>query len=278
LGKIGRLVILKLLVLVFVTFSIQNLRAQVCKGSNTTFRSGEEVTYIVSYDWFVIWTEVGEITLSINESEFQNKPAYTFVGLGETYKSWDWIFKVRDRFETVVDENTLKPYSSCRDIKEGNYRQYDYYLYNFEDNEVIAKNKTNDKPMTIDTLPVTSCTFDIMSALLYARNIDFSKHKIGDSIPITIMLDKESYPIYFRYQGIEDYKLKHIGVFECVKFSVMLIEGEMFHEGENMTVWATNDKNHIVVYAESPILVGSVKVRLAEVKNNRYPFTSIKKR
>jgi hypothetical protein len=249
---------------------------QECTGSNTTFKPGEEITYIVSYDWFIVWTEVGEIKLTIDETTFKNKPAYEFVGLGETYKSWDWIFKVRDRFETVVDKNTLKPFSSSRDIREGRYRQNDKYLYNFQESVAYARNQTNDKPITIDTLPITSCTFDIMSALLFARNIDFSKHKIGDSIPIIIILDKESYPIYFRYLGIENYKLKHIGEFECIKFSVMLIEGEMFHEGENMTVWATNDKNHIVVYAESPILVGSVKVRIAEVKNNRYPFTSLK--
>ena len=269
---------LKFLSLVFAVLSIHNLNAQDCRGKNTTFKTGEEVTYIVSYDWFVIWTEVGEIKLSIKDTTYQDKPAYEFVGLGETFKSWDWIFKVRDRFETVVDKNTLKPYVAVRDIKEGNYRQYDNYRYNFKENEVYARNKTNDKPETLDTLAINGCTFDIMSALLFARNIDFSKHKVGDTIPVTIMLDKESYPIYFRYQGIENYKLKHIGVFECIKFSVMLIEGEMFHEGENMTVWATNDKNHIVVYAESPILVGSVKVRLAEVKNNRYPFTSLKKR
>ncbi len=263
--------------LVFALVCLHNLNAQDCRSKNSTFNSGEEVTYIVSYDWFIIWTEVGEVKLTINDTTFYDKPAYEFAAMGETYKSWDWIFKVRDRFETVVDKNTLKPFSASRNIKEGNYRQYDYYVYNFKDNEVYAKNKTNQKPATLDTLPITNCTFDIMSALLYARNIDFSNAEIGDSIPISIMLDKELYPIYFRYLGIENYKLKHIGVFECIKFSVMLVEGEMFHEGENMTVWATNDKNHIVVYAESPILVGSVKVRLAEVKNNRYPFTSLKK-
>ena len=271
-------ILLKFLSLFFIVLSIHNLNAQDCRGKNITFKPGEEVTYIISYDWFVIWTEVGEIKLTINDTIYQDKPAYEFVGLGETYKSWDWIFRVRDRFETTVDKNTLKPYVAVRDIKEGNYRQYDNYRYNFKESEVYARNKTNDKPQTLDTLPINGCTFDIMSALLYARNIDFAHHKIGDTIPVDIMLDKEIYPIYFRYQGIENYKLKHIGTFECIKFSVMLIEGEMFHEGENMTVWATNDKNHIVVYAESPILVGSVKVRLAEVKNNRYPFTSLKKR
>ncbi|MBA7528689.1 hypothetical protein ES705_20877 [subsurface metagenome] len=253
------------------------LTAQECIGSNSTFKSGEEITYVASYSWFIVWTDVGQVKLTINETEFNGKPSYQFTGIGKTFKNWDWIFKVRDTFETTVDKNTLRPLSSGRNIREGNYRQEDYYIYNFDDTVVYAKNKTNENPTTLDTLQITPCTFDIMSALLYARNIDFSSYTIGDTIPVTVILDKELYPIYIRYLGIEDYKVKHIGKFECIKFSVMLIEGDMFHEGENMTIWATNDKNRIVVYAESPILVGSVKVRLAQVNNNRYPFTSLKK-
>jgi len=270
--------ILPVLLLVFLGFSDGRLNAQNCRAGNTTFKSGEELDYIVAYDWFVIWTDVGNVKLTISDTTFGNEPAYKFKALGTTFKNWDWIFKVRDRFETVVDDKTLKPYSAIREIREGNYRQYDKYIYNFNHNVAYARNKTNEKPITLDTIPITGCTFDIMSALLYARNVDFTKYNIGDSIPISILLDKESYPIYFRYLGIENFKLKHVGEFECIKFSVMLIEGEMFHEGEDMTIWATNDRNRIVVYAESPILVGSVKARLTSIKNNRYPLTSLKKK
>jgi hypothetical protein len=251
--------------------------AQECTASNSTFNIGEEITYVISYDWFVIWTEVGEVKLTITDTSFNGMPAYRFYALGETYKSWNWIFKVKDEFESIVDKNTLKPFSSHRNIREGKYRQWDNYTYHYEDSIAIATNSTNDNPVTTDTLPINPCTFDIMGALLYARNIDFSGFEVGDKIPVTVLLDKEAYPIYFRYLGIEDYKLKHVGTFECIKFSIMLIEGEMFHEGENMVVWATNDQNRIVIYAESPILVGSVKARISNIKNNRYPIKAKKK-
>lgn len=252
--------------------------AQNCTQQNTTFRPGEEITYIVAYDWFVIWTEVGEVRMTITEETYQDTPSYHFVGEGETFKKWDWIFKVRDKFETYVEKETLKPLYFSRNIREGNYRQDEKTWFNFNDSITYTEIKTNDDTLRKDTIPIPPCTFDVLSALLYARNIDFSNNKIGDTIPINIILDKELYPIYFRYLGIEDIKIKHIGVFECVKFSIMLIEGEMFHEGENLFVWATNDENHIPIYAESPIVVGSVKVKISHVRNNRYPITSLKEK
>jgi len=266
-----------LLLIILLFYGINRIFGQECIGKNTTFKPGEEITYSASYNWFVIWTDVAEAILTIQDTVYNDIPAYYFTGVGKTYKKWDWIYKVRDKFETIIDQNTLRPLIASRHVREGNYRQNDYYIYNYEENVAYAKNKTNDNPTTIDTIEFNICTFDIMSALLFARNIDFSNRAIGDEIPITILLDKELYPIYIKYLGIEEIKVKGIGKFECIKFSVMLIAGETFKEGDNMTVWATNDQNKIVVFAESPIIVGEVKVRLAHVKNNRYPFTSLKK-
>lgn len=249
--------------------------SQDCVSDNHTFKPGETITYVISYDWFVIWTDVGEVTVSIEDTSFQGNPAYKYAALGETYKSWNWIFRVKDEFISLVDQKDLKPYYSRRVIRENRYRKYDNYHYDFEKQVAYAHVSRDNQKFTSDTIPINGCTFDIMSALLYARNIDFSRYNEGDSIPITIMLDKESYPIYFRYLGIDEYKMKHVGTFECIKFKIMLIEGDMFDEGEDMIVWATNDKNRIVVFAESPIKVGSVKARLVKVRNNRYPVTSL---
>lgn len=253
-------------------------KSQDCTRKNVTFRSGEELTYVVAYDWFVLWTEVGELRMTINEVSYEGTPAYHYVGEGETFKGWDWIFKVRDKFETYVEKETLKPLYFSRNIREGNYRQNEKTWFNLDESLTYTEIKTNDDTLRTDTIPVPPCTFDVLSALLYARNIDFSNSTIGDTISINIILDKELYPIYFRYQGVEDIKIKHIGVFECIKFSVLLIEGEMFHEGENLMVWATNDENHIPIYAESPIVVGSVKVKITHVNNSRYPITALKKK
>jgi hypothetical protein len=45
-----------------------------------------------------------------------------------------------------------------------------------------------------------------------------------------------------------------------------------------MTVWVSDDANHIPLRIESPIVVGSVKVDMMGYDNLRYPLTSLIKR
>ena len=268
-----------LFIIAFFAFLLHqniNLSAQ-CVIGNSTFKPGEEITYVISYNWFIVWSEVGEVKFKVEETTYKDKPVYHYSATGKTYDSWNWIFPVEDHYRTYVDKETLRPYFFRRDIREGNFRELDSYEFNWDNNSAISNYKVNDHDLKIDTLKVTSCTFDVMSALLFARNMKYDGLQPGDTIHVTVILDKELYYLYFRYQGIENIKVKHVGEFECMKFSVLLIEGTMFHEGENLVLWVTHDKNHIPIYAESPILVGSVKARILNVKGNRYPFTSLKK-
>ncbi len=52
------------------------------------------------------------------------------------------------------------------------------------------------------------------------------------------------------------------------------MKGTIFEGGEGMTVWVTDDANHIPVRIESPIVVGKVKVDMMGYSNLRYPLSS----
>jgi len=41
-----------------------------------------------------------------------------------------------------------------------------------------------------------------------------------------------------------------------------VLDQNVFEEGEHMDVWLTDDANKIPVWIETPIVVGSVKIRL----------------
>ena len=49
----------------------------------------------------------------------------------------------------------------------------------------------------------------------------------------------------------------------------------MFEGGEKMTAWVSDDPNHLLLRAESQIVVGSVKVDMMGYQNLRYPLTSL---
>ena len=42
-----------------------------------------------------------------------------------------------------------------------------------------------------------------------------------------------------------------------------------------MTIWVSDDDNHIPVRIETPIIVGSIKVDLVGYENIRYPLNSL---
>lgn len=272
--KPGKLILLLCIILIPMGISAQTNNKK-CTQKNFTFQYGEETSYIISYNWFVIFSEVGQVTFKIEKDKIFGTDAIHFFAEGTSYSWWDKFFKVRDRYEVWVREDNLRPLFFQRNNREGDFRQHESYSFS-GDSVIYRKNKVNDRSLRYDTLKITPCTFDVLSALLYTRNIDYSGYKSGQKIPVTVALDEQSYDLYFRYQGIEKIKLKELGTLECLKFTVLLVEGTIFHEGEDLTLWVTNDKNHIPVYVESPILVGNVKARITSIKNNRYPLTSRK--
>ena len=107
--------------------------------------------------------------------------------------------------------------------------------------------------------------------IYYARSMNFTGLSAGDTIPVTLLLDNEIHQTFFRYKGTENMENDALGTVECIKFSPMLVEGSMFQEGEDMTVWVTNDENRIPVFVESKILVGWVKAKLISYKGLKHP-------
>ena len=63
--------------------------------------------------------------------------------------------------------------------------------------------------------------------------------------------------------------------FRSIKIVPLLIEGTIFDGGEKMTVWVSDDANHLPLRINSPILVGSIKVDLVDYDGLRNPFTSM---
>ncbi|MBX2928091.1 MAG: DUF3108 domain-containing protein [Saprospiraceae bacterium] len=240
-----------------------------CETRNTVFRSGEELTYKVFYNWNFVWLSAGEVTFRVREVNGE----YHLSAHGSTYKSYDWFFKVRDKYDTYVDKKTLLPRVSIRDVQEGKYRLYDEVSFDRGMSKATSlRGKTKDVATTTD-YTVNPCVHDILSIVYYARNLDFKNMKAGQNFPINIFIDKEEWPLKVSYQGKEENKkIKGMGRFNTVKFSPEVIEGYVFKKDARMTIWATDDENRMPLMIESPVSVGSVKIVLKNYKNLRYPM------
>lgn len=257
----------RLLLIILAAFGWMPLSAgnDFCGVRNQAFLPGEVISYQVFYNVIGLYVSAGTATFTTSLERYNNKPVYHFIGTGNSNSNYDWIFKVRDRYETWVDTATLQPYKFIRHVEEGSYRKHQVAVFD-QLNNVVNTEKGNFK------LP--NCVQDVVSSIYYARNIDFSKYKVGDKIPFNMFLDDDVYNIYIRYLGRETIKTKY-GKFRAIKFAPLLVQGTMFKGGEDMRVWVTDDANKIPVRIESPISVGSVKVDMMSYKNLRHPFTAL---
>jgi hypothetical protein len=257
----------KIFIILIATFSSITLSAgdEFCGLHNKTFSAGENVTYNVFYSVAGIYVNAGTASFSVSLDKMNNKPCYHVVGDGKSNSSYDWIFKVRDRYETYFDTTNLQPMKFIRNVDEGGYKKNENITFNQQTNTAVT-NK--------GVFKVPDCVQDVLSAIYYARNIDFSRYNPGDKIPFSMFLDNEVYNLYIRYLGKETVKTKY-GKFNAIKFKPLLVKGTLFEGGEKMTVWVSNDANHIPLRVESPIVVGTIKIDMMQYKNLRHPLSSL---
>jgi hypothetical protein len=256
----------KILLLIISISFISNLSAGdvFCGIRNHAFQNGEYLSFTVFYSVMGLYVNAGNASFNLTQDHLNDKPVYHVVGLGNSNSSYDWIFKVRDRYETYFDTATLQPYKFIRNVDEGGYKTIENVNFNQEANTAVSLNGTYKVP---------GCIQDVVSAIYYARNIDFNQYKPDDKIPFDMFLDNEIYHLYIRYLGKETIKTR-FGTFNAIKFRPLLVKGTIFAGGEKMSVWVSDDPNHIPVRIESPIVVGTIKVDMMDFKNLRYPLTS----
>ena len=241
---------------------------ETCAVKNTAFQAGEKIVMTVYYAVAGIYVNAGTATFTNSLETLNSKPVYHIVGEGHSNSSYDVLYKVRDRYETYIDTTTLQPLKFVRDVNEGGYKKYQNVTFNKHASTAI----TNDGVFKVPT-----CVQDVVSAVFYARNVDFSKLRPNDRIAFDMFLDNEVFNMYIRYLGKETIKTKY-GKFRAIKFKPLLIKGTIFEGGEQMVVWVTDDENRIPVRIESPISVGKVKIDMMSHENLRYPLTALIRR
>ena len=236
-----------------------------CNLNNTAFYAGEKITYNIYYNVIGLYVNAGKTDFTIQATNWNDNDAFTFTALGKSNVKYDWIFKVRDKYESVVDAKTLLPYQFMRQINEGSFHKKE--LIKFNQKSKIATSAE-------EAFKTADCTYDVVSAIYAARNYNYSNLVMNDKISLNFFLDKNLYPSYFKYLGREVITTKY-GKFKVIKLAPLLLKGSMFEGGEKMTIWVTDDENHIPVRIETPIVVGTIKVDMVGYQNIRYPLSSL---
>ena len=241
-----------------------------CRLPNTSWQSGEQLVYKLYYNWNFVWLSAGEVVFDVRD----RGAYYHLTANGRTYPSYNWFFRVRDRYESYLDKRTLQPLVSIREVHEGGYQRYDSLAFDAAGGTVYSeRGKTADGIYERETYAIESCMHDVLSVLYHARNVDFGGMREGDQVPVNVFMDKKTYPLKVHYLGQEEAKkIKGLGRFDTQLFSPEVVAGDVFNADTEMKVWVSDDANRLPLLIESPVSVGSVKAVLKSYRNLRHPL------
>ena len=246
-----------------------------CAPDQTALGHGESITYEVVYSWGPIWIRAGRVKFKTDLESYKETPCWHITSTGRTISSIEFLFKVRDVYETWIDTSDFHTLEFRRDIYESGYRLENSSWFDYPDGIVISHTKRNDDPIVLDTLRMKSCTFDMLSSCFFIRSMNLDTIREGMSFPVHIAIDDSVYTVFVRLLGKENAKDLAGIRYPCLKFSATMVEGTVFEKDEEAIVWLSDDPNRIPILIEAQLIVGSVKALLKESKGLKHPLSPL---
>jgi hypothetical protein len=231
---------------------------ELIKTNDVAFKAGEKLSYKMKYGFFT----AAEANIRVEDSpiQFNNQPAYHIIAEGKTAGTFDVFYKVRNRYESYVDKNTLLPYFYAENRRESNYKHADKVTFDREKKTITAAKGTF--PYSADKV------FDFVSAYYFARCIDVSKIQKFD---LQYFLEDGVHTLSITYVGKEKMACS-MGTFNCLKFNPTIIPGRIFRKDSKLYLWITDDNNRIPVKAHVEVVLGSLTMDLTAASGLKYPL------
>jgi len=234
---------------------------------NRAFKRGEYLKYRVFYDSWVtsgLTAGIGTVRVLDENKKFHGRDTYHLEVIGRSVGLFNWFFKVRDKFESYVDTKTLAPWLFIRHTREGSFRKEDKVIFNQFENTAKSTTMERNVPPYVQ---------DIVSAFFYMRNLPMTDLEQGDTLSVQFHLDDSVYNSKILFRGRQDIETK-LGRFRSLVFQPKVARGEVFDTDYPMTLWVSDDRNHIPLLVESEVIIGAVKIELIDYNNLANPLTA----
>ncbi len=269
-----------------VLFSISLLQAQEnclplrrITQDNLVFRGGERMNYKIHFKSGVVNAYVAKAEISLDSTVLNGKPVYAARVYARTANFFDKFFNLREDFRSWFSAGDLAPEKFHRYSKEGRYTATNDYKFVRDTGEpyISAEIETSKKPRFTKEIPLGHCTYDPVTLFFAARNMDMTRVRTGVSYPMTFAVADDVYTINFIYSGKEKRKVDGIGEVSTMKFTVQVLDGDVFTGGSDMVMWFSDDDNRVLVGFEAPLKIGVVQGRLISAGGLRHGLAITKK-
>jgi hypothetical protein len=233
------------------------------KIDNKAFKQGEKLTFDVNYGFVT----AGIATMHVQSiKRISARNVYHIAFEVNTVPSFDWIYKVRDRYETYLDVEGLFPWRFEQHIREGSFSR-DFSAF-FDHRRKIAKTSKGEYeiPLYVN---------DILSAFYIARTYDYSTMKINEVIKMQNFYKDKVHDLDVKYLGKERITVP-AGTFDCLIVEPLVREGGLFKSEGNIVIWLADDDLKIPVRVKTKVIIGSIDAELTKYEGLAGKLTSKK--
>lgn len=231
------------------------------KIDNKAFTVGEKLTFDVKYGFVT----AGIATMAIPRiKRISGRKVYNITFDVNSVPSFDWIYKVRDHYETYLDVEGIFPWRFEQHIREGGYHR-DFSAF-FDQRNGRAKTSEGE-------YKIPKYVNDIVSAFYYARTLDFSKMKYGDLIHLQNFYKDTVYNLDVKFLGKEQVTVP-AGTFNCFVVEPIIIKGGLFKSEGSIYIWLSDDELKIPIKVKSKVVIGSIDAVLTSYQGLAGKLTS----
>lgn len=251
------------------------LDAQCFKG-NTSVGPGEYLAYDVSYNLGPTWSNIALVTFASTKEVLGGREVLHMKLNGKTYPMYDYLFKIRDSYESWINPQTWEPIKFLQYtvhntntilLSQFFYPAQSFFSYTY---------KLNNKAVDEGQVPVVKCINDMVSATYFPRTLDLDKLQPGAVIPISLVFYNNPISLQMVAAGKGIIEAGDGKRYICRKFTIKTnSKVYLLKEGSDVVVWLTADQNKVPVFIEAELIIGSVKIYLKEAKGLRNPKTSL---
>lgn len=230
---------------------------------------GEKLVYKVYYNWNFVWVPAGEMSFEVKDE----KDSYHIDVTGRTYSSYEWFYRVRDKYHSYIDKKTGLPKLYIRDIQQGTYRHYEKIIFDYSNNKAYSYTGRTISDLKLKVLDLEKNYYDLVSCMYFLRNLDLEHFQKAKKASFNLLLDDDKYELGLEFLSKKkSHAVKDCGDFKALNLSAEVVKGNVFSENAKLHVWIAEDLNRIPVQIESPLVVGSVKAILKTYTNLKHPF------
>ena len=251
---------LKLILLIFLInlnnhFVIGNESLDYSKSNlryikNEAFGYGEKLEYKIGYKYITAGT--GSFEIGKEPIIKMGRKCYDIQFNVKSLPSLEWIYKVKDRYSSALDINSIIPWEFEQHIREGNFKRDFKASFDQIQNKAFVGKESYKVPENVH---------DIVSAFYFVRTMDLKNAKKDSIIMLKNFFKDTTHNLGVKILGREKVKVE-AGTFKTIVIEPLVVDGGLFKSEGRLVIWLTDDERKIPVKVGTKIVIGFVGAEL----------------